>query len=178
MAKPEPDIVIPDYSRAASAKNKQAVNGHILPDDGDSTGYEPHMASQVFKLALLGMTDTQIANFFEVTDAKIVTWREAHPNFRKLMDVGKQQADSDVAYSLYQSAVGGNITRQQVVIDDAGDHHVVDIQEQVPGDPQAAMDWLTNRQPAKWQKRSMVYNFEQPPYSPLPRNDPGKQNKA
>ncbi|MEX3972246.1 terminase [Paraburkholderia caribensis] len=73
------------------------------------SAYKEEYAEQARKLCLLlGATDVNLANFFEVTDRTIRTWKRKHPEFAAAVDQGGMRADMEVANSLYQRALAGS----------------------------------------------------------------------
>ena len=73
---------------------------------GRPTDYLPEYCTQVKKLCLLGATDKEIADFFEVTETTINNWKIDHPEFFESIKAGKITADSEVAGSLFKRAMG------------------------------------------------------------------------
>ena len=47
---------------------------------GRPTEYRPEYAEDTRKLCLLGFTDAQLADFFDVSEATINNWKLAHPD--------------------------------------------------------------------------------------------------
>ena len=56
---------------------------------GRPSKYDPSYVEQVYKLALLGMTDEEIATFFEVEKGTLYDWDIAHPEFQHSRARGK-----------------------------------------------------------------------------------------
>lgn len=76
------------------------------------SSYKDEYADTVFKLCLLGATDSEIGDFYGVSEQTVNAWKKAHPAFLESLKAGKQQADANVAQSLYQTALDGNTTAQ------------------------------------------------------------------
>jgi len=70
--------------------------------DGAPTKYKSEYSEQVYKLCLLGATDVEIGDFFEVCERTINYWKEEHPEFLQSIRQGKIIADSEIAKSLYE----------------------------------------------------------------------------
>ena len=79
---------------------------------GAPTKYDSKMNSQVMKLCLLGATDEELANFFDVSVATINNWKHEYPEFLESIRAGKEDADANVSQSLYNTALSGNTTAQ------------------------------------------------------------------
>ena len=116
------------------------------------TKYKQEFAEQSRKLCLLGATDAELAEFFEVEESTLNNWKHAHPEFMESIKKGKSQADADVADRLYQRAMG--FTHPEVDIR-VVDHVIVQtpITKIYAPDPTAAIFWLKNRQRAKWRDK-------------------------
>jgi hypothetical protein len=119
---------------------------------GRPTKYKPEYAEQVFKLCLLGATDAEIANFFEVDERTVNNWKNDYPEFFQSIKDGKEKADAEIANSLYNRAKG---YKQQTVkvFQYQGDPVIVPVVEHVAPDTGAAIFWLKNRQPKRWRDR-------------------------
>lgn len=79
---------------------------------GRPTKYRKEMCEQATRLCLLGAKDSELAAFFEVSEATLYNWRNEHPEFLEALSDGKENADAAVAKSLYQQALSGNTTAQ------------------------------------------------------------------
>ena len=116
---------------------------------GRPTAYKAEYKDQARRLCLLGATDSDLADFFAVTEQTINNWKTKHPDFFESLRQGKIVADSHVAESLYARAVGYEHPEEKVM------HHqgkVVRAQttKRYPPDTQAAALWLKNRRPDDW----------------------------
>lgn len=119
---------------------------------GRPTDYKPEYAEQARKLCLLGSTDAELADFFEVCEATINNWKNDYPEFLESIKRGKAQADSEVADRLYQRALG--YEHPEVDIRVVGGEIVkTDITKIYAPDPTAAIFWLKNRQKGKWRDK-------------------------
>lgn len=79
---------------------------------GQPTKFDSSMCEQTTKLCLLGATDESLADFFGVCKSTINNWKREHPEFLASIREGKEEADSKVAKSLYNTALEGNTTAQ------------------------------------------------------------------
>lgn len=116
------------------------------------TKYKAEFAEQARKLCLLGATDSELAEFFEVEESTLNNWKHAHPEFLESIKKGKTQADADVADRLYQRAMGYQHPEVDIRVID---HQIVQtpITKIYAPDPTAAIFWLKNRQKAKWRDK-------------------------
>lgn len=123
---------------------------------GRPTDYKEEYNQQAYKLCLLGAKDTELANFFEVSEVTINAWKQKHPTFLKSLREGKQVADAQVANRLYNRACGFKATDTKFATHEG---LITDSQEYIkeyPPDTTAAIFWLKNRQPDKWRDRQEV----------------------
>jgi hypothetical protein len=124
---------------------------------GRPTSYREEYAAQAFKLALLGMTDAEMASFFEVNEDTINEWKRVHPEFSVSIARGKGDADGDVAEKLYRRAMGYSHDAVKIFMPAGASEPVyAPYVEHYPPDTQAASLWLRNRQPAKWRDKQDV----------------------
>lgn len=127
---------------------------------GRPTDYRLEYDEQAYKLALLGLNNEEIATFFEVTDRTIYNWIDSIPSFKKWLNKGRIEADTDVARALYHRAVGYNHPAVKIMQYD-GVPITVDYTEHYPPDTGAATLWLKNRQPEKWRDKVDVNHGSQ-----------------
>lgn len=117
------------------------------------TEYKSEYVEQSYKLTLLGATDKDLANFFEVTEQTINNWKKDYPEFFESIKRGKEVADANVAQSLYNRALGYShpdtdikVIQNQIVATDIIKHY--------PPDTTAAIFWLKNRKPDTWREKT------------------------
>lgn len=130
-----------------------------VPGPGRKSLYQEAFADQAFKLCLLGATDEELADFFEVAVKTIYNWKDEHPAFLQATIDGKVKADAEVAHSLYRAATGHEMTAEKVVKvkDEKGERfEAVRYKQFIPSDPNAAYKWLCNRRRTDWRERHEV----------------------
>lgn len=119
---------------------------------GAPTKYKEDYNEQVYKLCLLGATDKDIADFFDVCEATINNWKNDYPEFLESIKRGKQIADANVADRLYQRALGFEHDAEEIKIIDGGVERVK-VRKIYAPDPTSAIFWLKNRQPERWRDK-------------------------
>ena len=97
---------------------------------GRKSKYKPEFADTAGRMALLGLTDEEMASVFDVGLATLNRWKIAHPEFRESINEGRDPADAKVARALYNTALEGNTTAQ--------------------------IFWLKNRQVKKWRDKQEI----------------------
>lgn len=134
------------------------------PSDYSST-YHP---KAVFRPCLLGATDKEIAEIFEISEQTLNTWKAEHPEFLESIKKGKIDADSDVAHSLYKRACGfsydettkeplyNTINGETINGDDGKPLIAITkiVSKHVAPDTAAAFIWLKNRR--GWKDKQQV----------------------
>jgi hypothetical protein len=121
---------------------------------GRPSSYREEYVNQVRKLCMLGATDEQIANVFEVDSSTIARWK-SKPEFHNAMKEGKMIADSEVANSLYRRACGYSHQSVKIHMNEGVPVYVPYV-EHYPPDTAAAFIWLKNRQPHLWRDQRKV----------------------
>lgn len=106
---------------------------------------------------MLGADDKRLANFFEVNEDTINEWKKVHVKFSESLRAGKDQADAEIAGSLYHRAKGYEHQAVKIVADaKTGAEHIVPYTERFPPDTTAAIFWLKNRQKDNWRDQSNI----------------------
>lgn len=108
-----------------------------------------------YKLSLLGYTDQDLANFFEVNVDSIYEWKKKHEDFSDALKRGKTEADAKVVHSLYRRALGYTVTESEQVMYKGG-MHTLETKRKILPDVTAQIFWLKNRQPEKWRDKQEV----------------------
>lgn len=123
---------------------------------GRPTDYKEEYNEQVYKLCLLGATDKKIADFFNVCEKTVNTWKEKHPKFLQSLKKGKDIADSVIAESLYGRAKGYTHKEVKLASHEGvfSDEKIVD--KHYPPDTTACIFWLKNRQKEHWRDKHEV----------------------
>jgi len=84
---------------------------------GRPTLYDPQLCEQAHNYCLLGATNDELAEFFNVSPSTIDNWIARHADFGDAVRRGRVVADSRVARGLYDRAVGyDRIVERSVVI--------------------------------------------------------------
>lgn len=124
---------------------------------GRPTKYSDQYPDQAYKLAMLGLTDQQIAEFFGVSHQTYYDWQAAHPKFLESTQRGKIVADAETAVSLYKRANGYSHEAVKIFMPAGATEPVyAKYMEHYPPDTPAASLWLRNRQKALWRDRQEV----------------------
>jgi hypothetical protein len=117
---------------------------------GRPSKFKPEFVAQAKKLAELGATDREVAEFFEVEERTLHRWKHDHPEFCQSLKVGKEVADERVEQSLYRRALGYSHDAVKIAVNAAGEVTQVPFVEHYPPDTTAAIFWLKNRKPEEW----------------------------
>lgn len=125
---------------------------------GRPTSYQNEYAEQAHKLAMLGMTNAEMAKFFEVATSTLDKWISEIPEFSGALKEGRQIADARVVESLYKRATGYTHDEDDirtVSLPNGGGSQIVitPTKKHYPPDPTSMIFWLKNRQPKKWRDK-------------------------
>jgi hypothetical protein len=124
---------------------------------GRPTSFKPEFVEQAQKLAALGATDREAAEFFNVVESTLYLWKHTQPEFSEALKVGKDAADERVVQSLYRKAVGYSFDAVKMHAND-GVVTITPYVEHVPPSDTAAIFWLKNRRGDEWRDKSEVNN--------------------
>ncbi|MES2782604.1 MAG: hypothetical protein V4657_07405 [Pseudomonadota bacterium] len=122
---------------------------------GRPTDYKAEYATQAQKLCDLGATDTDLADFFEVTERTINRWKINFPEFCQSLKLGKDAADDRVEQSLYRKATGYTFNSEKI-FQNSGEIIRANTVEHVPPSDTAAIFWLKNRRGDKWRDKQEI----------------------
>jgi hypothetical protein len=130
-------------------------------EGGRPTKYKDEYVEQAYKLCLLGATDKELADFFEVNEDTINEWKKVHLEFSESLKNGKALADANVADRLYQRAMGFEHDSEEIKVmfdKETNEQYIerVPIRKIYAPDSVAAIFWLKNRQKDKWRDKTEV----------------------
>ncbi len=120
---------------------------------GRPTKYRPEYAEQALKLCRLGAKDTELADFFHVSEQTINAWKHEFPTFLESLREGKALADAEVADKLFKRATGYEHSAVKISASPDGKEHITEYTERYPPDTTAAIFWLKNRRPDLWRDK-------------------------
>lgn len=143
----------------AKANNEGIAAAEVKSKGGRPSVYNPEMAEQAKKLCEMGLTDDELARFFDVHVATIYRWQAKYPEFCNALKVGKEAADDRVERSLYHKACGYTFDSEKV-FNYQGEIVRAKTVEHVPPDTTAAIFWLKNRRKEAWRDKHEVERTE------------------
>lgn len=111
--------------------------------------YKDEYCEQAYRLCLLGLTDKELAVFFDVSDNAIITWKNKNKKFADALKLGRCVSDANVAVALYKRAIGYDYEEEQAFCTNKGIVKTV-VTKHLPGDVKAQAIWLMNRQHKRW----------------------------
>ena len=119
---------------------------------GRHTSFNKEYPEQAYKLCLLGATDKQMADFFDVSEVTLNSWKKKFPEFLKSLKKGKDEADGVIAESLFHRAKGYSHPEDKIFNND-GEEMIVSTVKHYPPDTTACIFWLKNRQKENWRDK-------------------------
>lgn len=117
---------------------------------GRPSKFKPEFVEQARKLAQLGATDREIADFFEVAESTLNLWKAENEGFSESLKVGKDVADDRVEQALYRRALGYSHDATKIHVSADGKITEVPFTERYAPDTTAAIFWLKNRRRDQW----------------------------
>jgi hypothetical protein len=121
---------------------------------GRPSGFKAEFTEQAEKLAKLGATDMEIADFFEVDVRTVNRWKISFPEFCQALKAGKDVADDKVIRSLFQRATGFEHEAVKIFMPaNASEPIHTNYREFVVPDTTACIFWLKNRRPDEWRDK-------------------------
>ena len=131
-------------------------NNPTVPNPvGRPTLYKSEYKKQAYKLCLLGATDKELADYFEIAEATLNLWKVNHPEFIEAIKSGRVEADANVANRLYKRALGYE-HKEDVIMQYKGAPVIVHTTKHYPPDTAAAFIWLKNRRSDKWMDKTVT----------------------
>lgn len=119
---------------------------------GRPSKWKDEFVEQALKLARLGATDKEAADFFGVKISTITKWKLEKAEFSTALKEGKIFSDANVASSLYHRALGYSHEDVDIRVIDRKIVQTTIIKH-YPPDTTAAIFWLKNRRPDKWRDK-------------------------
>ena len=143
-------------SRRAAQQQKPDRSFHRSP-----RRYKSENAEQARKLALLGATRVELADFFGVNPNTIRDWQLVDAEFDRALSEGRAEADSRVERALFQRALGYSYEATKVFERNGKivEHTVL---QEVPPDTTACIFWLKNRASDRWRDIWRIKNEGEP----------------
>lgn len=123
---------------------------------GRPSDYKDEYTELAYNYCLLGATDADLGNFFGVSETTINNWKKDHPEFLESLKRGKQQADAQVAKSLFQRATGYSHPETKIATTEGRITDSQEFEKHYAPDPTAAIFWLKNRQPELWRDKQQT----------------------
>lgn len=121
---------------------------------GRPTTFKEEYYRQAKALALMGWSNTKIAEFFGIAETCLYKWINKYPKLGSALHEARWVATSKVARSLYHRARGYSHRAIKIFADPkTGAVERVPYVERYPPDVAAAKFWLTNRAPEAWRDK-------------------------
>jgi hypothetical protein len=116
---------------------------------GRPSNFHPDLCDQAHNYCLLGATNDELAEFFDVSPRTIDRWIAEHASFADAVHNGRVAADARIARALYGRAAGYDRTIERMVVV-AGELKPVTSTIHYPANVQACIFWLRNRRRKTW----------------------------
>lgn len=118
--------------------------------------YSPTRHPVILKrLAGLGLNDKQIAQFLDITQDTLISWRNKYQVVRRALENARLDRDLKVVDALYQRAIGYEHEHDDIRVA-GGEVVITPVKKHVQPDVRAQEIWLYNRMPEQWKSRSAI----------------------
>src|SRR5262245_47470968 len=121
----------------------------IMITRGRPTLYKPENADLARKFCMLGATNQELAECFEVSRSTIDHWIESIPEFAEGVRQGRTRADADAIDKFYSRVVGHTHDTKKYV-PHPGEVREPPVKLYYPPDIRGGMFWLRNRRRRHW----------------------------
>jgi hypothetical protein len=153
--------------RPPGAKNKKPKGLPGPPPivkmtNGRPSKYQKEFDEIAQRLALLGLTNGEIAKYFDVAPSTFNLWLVEHQSFSEAVKEGREGADGRVAAALFHRAMGYKVETTKIIQTKDGGIVKVPHVEHYPPDPTSCIFYLKNRQPKFWRDKRQ-YEYEAGP---------------
>lgn len=121
---------------------------HLHKPSGRPTKYRVEFNERAYRMALLGATEAEIAEWLDISVSKFEQWKQKYPKFREAIKNGSLPADAEAAHSLFQRVKG-----YEGIYEKTLDEHgkVIETKMRYIGpDVRACEIWLRNRRRKQW----------------------------
>ncbi len=129
-----------------------------MGDTGRPTKYEEELNDYVYKLALGGCTDEQLAEHLGVCKSTLTNWKNEYPEFLASIKKGKDFYDTHrVENALLKRALGTTVKETRINGGgEDGDEKkpaATETTKELPPETAACIFWLKNRNPDRWRDK-------------------------
>jgi len=139
-------------------------NKGMAKNVGRPSKFKEEYCEQAEKLARLGATDNEMADFFEVSVSTFNLWKLKHKEFSESLKKGKIVSDSIVSEALFTRASGFSYMEEIGFKCKAYDEEGRQIEKletkmvarYQPPDSTACFFWLKNRRPQSWRDKQEI----------------------
>jgi len=107
----------------------------------------PH---QAYRLALLGHTDREMAEYFEISVQTFNMWKRVHPELKNALRLGKDEASMKVVQTLYRLATGYEYDEEVLVQKGKGVSEIQTIHRVVKPSEYACTKFLAAKNRGVW----------------------------
>jgi len=124
-------------------------------------------AQQIYRLALLGLSESEITETLDVDKEVMARYKKMYPNVAQAFRKGAVFADSKVAHAHYKSALGFKYKEQQIITNrvkkttkdgvkmEYTEPILVEVEKLALPNVRAQMNWLEKRKPEQWSAKEL-----------------------
>lgn len=120
----------------------------VIPENFDDDGYNIELLEEVKRLAMLGISEEDMAFALGITYGKFQTWKK-NEHFARYLHDGKTHADAKVAEAFYKRAIGYEYDEVWEG-EEKGMPFIKRMKKHMPPDPWTCARWLTVKRRNDW----------------------------
>ena len=128
----------------------------LKPKRGRPEKYKNEYLSQATALCMLGCTNEQLANFFNVVEETIYEWKRTKSDFSEALRAGREKGSAKVAVSLFQRCIGYNYQEEKTSYENDTEVSKVVTKKHSPPEIKAIALWLKNKHPDLWRDKQEI----------------------
>lgn len=140
---------------ASSPIKRTKKAGQIKKKTGPKVNYRDDMPERAYKLCLLGLNNAALATAFGVSVSTVEYWYRYYFEFMRAVDLGRVNADANVAAALYKRAIGYQEDDLHISVY-RGDVIATPIKRNIVPDVTAQQFWLKSRQRDQWGDKAQL----------------------
>ena len=140
---------------------------------GRKTLFKKAMIKQASNLILMGYTQQKVAEFFQISTTCLYQWKSIYPDFKKAMNINRDDYDGQVVRSLFEVATGYDYVerKKEIEKDELGKKSKTKItktKKHIPPNVGAIKVWLYNRRPSEFKPEPALSTREDTDQAPAP----------
>lgn len=161
----------PKFKKKPKTKNQRRLGKRNPKKGGRPTLFKESMIEQSRNLVLMGYTHEKIAKFYNIGMTALYRWKTENLQFKKALDVNRDDYDGKVVRSLFEIATGYDYTekkKEKETIDGVKKEKVTKTKKHMAPNVGAIKVWLYNRRPTEFKPEAELSKNDNEELAPPP----------